>query len=200
MPYTLPEKIVFLHLDTPNPHNRSICFIDTIITDGTGNVVDEFSSLVNPKDEFWHGNISYHGISPEDVENAPTLEMLWNEKLQDIFKDARLVVRNPTFSMHVLAKALSEYGICPLPIRVASAPSKEDDKSIWVYAKDQSYVFDNPADFAEVERCRRSFFLRRGWRSYAEVKTEEQDHIFWENFDFEERRFLMFSDRRQCWF
>ncbi len=62
---------VALDLETANPDLSSICQIG-IATFRDGQVVEEFSTLIDPEDYFSAMNISIHGITEDHVRGAPT--------------------------------------------------------------------------------------------------------------------------------
>lgn len=64
-------EFVALDVETANPDMASICQIG-LARYRDGNLVDEWSSLVNPEDYFDFTNISIHGITASDVANSPT--------------------------------------------------------------------------------------------------------------------------------
>ena len=196
-----PDKLVFLHIDTPNPHNDSICYIEVLSTDRTGNATEEFASLINPECEFRAGFSKYHGIYPEDVVDAYTLDEAWKDHLRDIFDGARIIVRNPTFSMHTFAKALAKYGIVPEPMRVRRAPSREYERDRWWFAYEEGKAdwYQDPNEVNETERCRHSFFLDEECQNSLDCPTEEHDVHHWDCYDFSERKFAHYSWRLGCW-
>lgn len=51
-----------------------------------------------------------HGIHKEDVENAPTFDILW-EKIKHYFDNTMLVAHNASFDMNVLRRTLAHYKI-----------------------------------------------------------------------------------------
>lgn len=74
---------IALDVETANPNFASICQIGAA-TFRDGEVVDEFSTLVDPQDYFHFMNISVHGITEDDVKGAPTFSEIapeLNERL-----------------------------------------------------------------------------------------------------------------------
>ena len=64
-------QFVALDVETANHRRGSVCQIGMVLFDADG-VVDEFETLINPRDIFAPGNVRVHGIRPGDVTNAPT--------------------------------------------------------------------------------------------------------------------------------
>jgi DNA polymerase-3 subunit epsilon len=68
-------RFVAIDVETANADVGSICQIG-LATFVDGKVVDEWSTLVDPEDEFDGINISIHGIEPHMVEGQPTFPRL----------------------------------------------------------------------------------------------------------------------------
>ena len=65
------NAFVALDVETANADSSSICQIG-VVTFENSVVADTWVSLVNPEDEFDEFNVSIHGISEDDVIDAPT--------------------------------------------------------------------------------------------------------------------------------
>ena len=74
----MSSLFVALDVETANRRGGSICQIGIVTFEG-GRVVDEWQTLVNPRDRFDAGNIRVHGIRPNDVANAPTFREIAGE-------------------------------------------------------------------------------------------------------------------------
>ncbi len=78
------ERIVAFDVETPNTKNDRICAVGlTVIDDGS--ITDSQYYLVNPECSFDNTCVSIHGISPEDVADAPLFSEVWNI-IGDIFR------------------------------------------------------------------------------------------------------------------
>ena len=64
------DRYISIDVETANSARNSICQIGVVVIEGD-TVVDSFNTLVNPEDEFGWVEMSIHGISPEDVIDAP---------------------------------------------------------------------------------------------------------------------------------
>ena len=64
-------NFVALDVETANADMASICQIG-IAKFNDGQLIDEWCSLINPEDYFAGINIDIHGITEEDVKDAPT--------------------------------------------------------------------------------------------------------------------------------
>jgi DNA polymerase-3 subunit epsilon len=66
-------RFVAIDVETANADMASICSVGTAAFDG-GELVDEWYSLIDPKDYFDAVNVSIHGITEADVRGAPTFK------------------------------------------------------------------------------------------------------------------------------
>ena len=71
-------EFVAIDVETANADMASICQIG-IAKYKDGKLIEEWSSLINPKDYFSFINIDIHGITEEDVINAPTFSEVYVE-------------------------------------------------------------------------------------------------------------------------
>ena len=67
------NHFIAIDVETANADLASICQIG-IARYERGNLVDEWSSLINPNDHFDPINTSIHGITKTDVKDSPTIE------------------------------------------------------------------------------------------------------------------------------
>ncbi|RZA22971.1 MAG: transposase, partial [Proteobacteria bacterium] len=65
-------RFVAIDVETANAKRASICQIGLVVYDNR-KVVDEWSTLVNPEDDFHPINVSIHGIGRRSIASAPTL-------------------------------------------------------------------------------------------------------------------------------
>ena len=102
-------QFVALDVETANRRRGSICQIGMVLFDADG-VVEEFETLINPRDIFAPGNTRIHGIRAGDVTNAPT----FREAAPDIFArlDRQIVVaHNAPFDRSCLREAAEYSGL-----------------------------------------------------------------------------------------
>jgi DNA polymerase-3 subunit epsilon len=71
-------RFVAIDVETANAKRASICQIGLVVYDNR-KVVDEWSTLVNPEDDFHPINVSIHGIGRKSVASAPTLPEVFAE-------------------------------------------------------------------------------------------------------------------------
>lgn len=72
------ERFLVVDVETANANYASICQIG-IVEVIDGQIVNEWSSLVDPEDEFDGFNVSIHGIEPDHVRGAPTFPIAWTQ-------------------------------------------------------------------------------------------------------------------------
>ena len=100
----------FLAIDfeTANPRRDSPCSLGVVRVDD-GAVSHEWSTLIDPEAEFAPMNMNIHGITPDDVEGAPTfLEVA--QQLVDMTDGTEcLVAHNAAFDISVLRRSLERY-------------------------------------------------------------------------------------------
>lgn len=140
-------KITVIDFETANNHPASACSIGIVVFE-EGIVTYEAVHLIKPDPA--HGyfepfNIAIHGISPEDVENAPSFETLWPELLP-WFRDSVLVAHNAMFDMGVLNALIQQYGISkPL---VTYLDTVEIARKMWPYLK--NHRLNTVCEFLEI--------------------------------------------------
>ncbi|WP_025235711.1 exonuclease domain-containing protein [Mannheimia sp. USDA-ARS-USMARC-1261] len=66
------NKFIVIDIETANPDLLSICQVGIVFFEN-GRIVTKWETLVNPQDYFDPINVCVHGITPQDVEDAPLL-------------------------------------------------------------------------------------------------------------------------------
>lgn len=102
-------QFVALDVETANRRRGSICQIGMVLFDEDG-PVDEFETLINPRDIFSPGNVRVHGIRAGDVTHAPTFA----EAARDIFPridEMTVVAHNAPFDRSCLREAAAYTGL-----------------------------------------------------------------------------------------
>lgn len=77
---------IALDVETANSNPKSICQIGIAIFKN-GELVESWGALVNPQSHFDGINMAIHGITPEAVKNAPTIEQL-KPKIDQLIGDS----------------------------------------------------------------------------------------------------------------
>lgn len=106
-------EFVALDFETANSRADSACQLALVVVRGN-EIVDEHCWLVRPPRLYFSPrNISIHGIRPDHVSRAPTMQDLWS-KLQPILDGHVLVAHNAGFDIGVLVASLAAFDIaCP---------------------------------------------------------------------------------------
>ena len=80
--------------------------------------VDSFYSLIRPPKLYIRPDFTdIHGITVEDVADAPDFSMLWKNGILDFLDKLPLAAHNASFDMGVLRATLEHYGISPPKIK-----------------------------------------------------------------------------------
>ena len=115
----------FIAIDFEIANNKmsSACSLGMAFVDDH-KIVDEKYFLIQPPEmEFDPKMVEIHGITPDDVQNAPTFHMVW-EEIRHYFQDNTIIAHNAHFDMSVLHSCLTKYSIdlpefeyiCSIPI------------------------------------------------------------------------------------
>ena len=104
-------KFTAIDVETSNADMSSICQIG-IAQFENGVLINEWTSLIDPEDYFDPINESIHGISEEDIEDAPTFPEVF-EKIQSLFSDT-IIVSHTHFDRVSIGRAIAKYSLLPL--------------------------------------------------------------------------------------
>ena len=103
-------SFIAIDFETANPHKDSACAIG-LVKVVKGKIVAREQRLIDPQDYFYEQFIDVHGITPEDVVEAPTFEQVWKE-LSPLLKGADfLAAHYAPFDRSVLLACCAAYGI-----------------------------------------------------------------------------------------
>ncbi len=134
-----------LDVETANADYSSICQIG-IAEFREGEVVDKWSTLVNPESYFDPMNISIHGITEDDVVDAPTfgrLHGILKEKLT-----GRITVHHMPFDRVAISRACEESQLEVLePLWLDSAKIV---RRTWTEFAHRGYGLANIAEFLDI--------------------------------------------------
>lgn len=86
--------------------------VGVVVVDGTGVVLERWSSLVAPRSRWWFrvGPTQLHGIHRRDLRSAPPAQEVL-ARLAGLLQGTRFVAHNAEFDMAFLKKAASRNGI-----------------------------------------------------------------------------------------
>lgn len=104
---------VAIDFETANETRGSACSVGVTQVSG-GRLVGEGAQLINPEQPFNGYNTYIHGISEEDVANAPTFAQLWSTL--SALLDGRIVVaHNASFDISVMRNSAAHYTLTEGP-------------------------------------------------------------------------------------
>lgn len=95
-----------IDFETANCARASVCAVGLVRVEN-GKTVAEYNTLINPETYFDWRCVNVHGITPEDVESAPTFPKVWKE-IKPFLSD-NVVAHNAPFDMSCLRAALAEF-------------------------------------------------------------------------------------------
>jgi DNA polymerase-3 subunit epsilon len=99
-------RFVAIDFETANPNLASICQIGVVVFEN-GSVSKTWQSLVDPEDYFDGMNVSIHGITEDDVKDAPTFPTLFSNLR--ILLEKQIVVSHTSFDRVALGRVLEKY-------------------------------------------------------------------------------------------
>lgn len=102
----------YLVVDFESPADNHICSVGFVLVEN-GRVVQEFSSLINPRCEFNYRTVKIHGITPKMVRHQPIFPEVW-EQIKEFFTDTVIVAHNAIGDIRKLEFCLKRYHL-PMP-------------------------------------------------------------------------------------
>ena len=112
------RNFIAIDFETATARRDSICEVGICVV-RDGEVVETRSWLVRPPyNRYSYFNINIHGIRPEDTEDAPDFDTVW-EEIERTYLDEinTFVAHNYTFDRSCLAAAAQLYNIHLPPLR-----------------------------------------------------------------------------------
>lgn len=106
------RDFIALDVETANADFGSICSIG-LVHFRSGEVFKKLTILVDPEDHFDEMNISIHGIRPEQVAGAPTMDKVFPVIAQALSDTA--IVHHSPFDKTAVTRAATKYGFGTLP-------------------------------------------------------------------------------------
>ncbi|MDC3414702.1 3'-5' exonuclease [Aquibacillus sp. 3ASR75-11] len=137
-------NLVSIDFETANRTRESPCAVGIVVVN-ENIILDEFYSLINPLMNFDSYNTYVHGITENDVIDAPTFDELW-PSLHKYLENNIVIAHNASFDMSVLRYTLDRFGLTypELDYLCSVALSKE----LWPELR--NYKLDNLADFKNI--------------------------------------------------
>lgn len=103
-------NFVALDFETAASKRASACSIALTVVEND-QIEAKFYSLINPEMDFNWRNIQVHGITANDVADAPTFPEVW-QHISALFETQQLIVaHNATFDNSVLKQTLLRYDL-----------------------------------------------------------------------------------------
>lgn len=102
-----------IDVETANADRASICQIG-IVHVREGKVLDQWQTLINPKQWFDPWNVSIHGVSEQDTKNSPTLPEVREELRQRL--RGSILVSHTSFDRVAFERAMARYGLEQLQV------------------------------------------------------------------------------------
>ncbi|QHE51216.1 exonuclease domain-containing protein [Pontibacillus sp. HMF3514] len=122
-------NFVALDFETANSSRGSVCSIGLVEYEN-GKLKNEYYRLVKPKRNYFSSfNISIHGITKQDVEDAYEFDELWEKEIHGLLEGKLVVAHNAQFDMSVLRAVLDQYNL-PYPM-LAYNCTVNISKKIW---------------------------------------------------------------------
>ena len=135
-----------IDVETANADYSSICQIG-ITEFENGQVINTWSTLVNPEAYFDPFNTSIHGISAKDVKDAPTFDQVYGELKERL--TGKIAVHHMPFDRIAVCRACVEYNLEALvPVWLDSAKIV---RRAWEQFAYKGYGLANIAEFLKIE-------------------------------------------------
>ncbi len=100
-----------IDVETANSDPSSICQIGVVHFRG-GMLVDQWSLVVNPQEQFNPSNVKIHGINQATAEDCDTLPQVYDELRRRL--NGTIVVSHTPFDRFALEQAMEKYGLEPI--------------------------------------------------------------------------------------
>ncbi|MEI7981249.1 MAG: 3'-5' exonuclease [Bacteroidota bacterium] len=107
-------KFYSLDVETANPDQSAICQIGVGIFED-GELVDTWSSYIDPQDYFHWRFIDIHGITPKMVKRKPTFPKVY-PLLREMFEN-NIVIHHSPFDRIAFQKVFDKYGLDPFEVQ-----------------------------------------------------------------------------------
>ena len=106
-------RFVALDFETASHRPDSACQLGLAVYE-EGRLVQQIAQLIRPPRLYFSPRcIAVHGISPQDVKDAPTWDAVWEEH-QELFENYPIIAHNAAFDLNVLLASLKAFGLeCP---------------------------------------------------------------------------------------
>lgn len=97
---------IAIDFETASPETNSACSVGIVAVKDLC-ITEKFYSLIRPWSMYFaEGNINVHGITPDMVQDAPTMDQLWPQISKFFSEHIPVVAHNAAFDMSVLKNSL----------------------------------------------------------------------------------------------
>ena len=108
------NDFIAIDFETANYSRESACSVG-LVKFRKGKVTDSFYSLIQPPDLYIRSDFTeIHGLTVEDVKDAPTFVEIWDSAVKPFIGKLPLAAHNAEFDMGVLKAVLQWYEL-PIP-------------------------------------------------------------------------------------
>lgn len=104
-----PDIYLAIDVETPNRKNDRISQIGLLLVQN-GNIIDNYSALINPETYFEKINTEITGLDSAKVSHALTFNQYWSS-VSDLFEKYVVIAHNAIFDLTVLYKTLVSYSV-----------------------------------------------------------------------------------------
>jgi DNA polymerase-3 subunit epsilon len=139
-------NFIALDVETANADYSSICQIGIVKIENS-QVLDKWSTLINPKAYFDPFNVSIHGISEDDVKDAPTFREIHQELFNRI--TGQITVHHMPFDKTAISRACIENNLNIIDARWLD--SAKIVRRTWEQFAYRGYGLANIADFLKID-------------------------------------------------
>ena len=110
---TIPQmRWAALDFETATYSRASACALGVVIVEDGRELHRQAWLIRPPGNEYASGNIAIHGIRPEDTEDAPEFDQVWNEAMYMI-GDRPIVAHNAGFDVGVIRGGCEAFELAP---------------------------------------------------------------------------------------
>lgn len=103
------NRFTIFDVETANHNPDSICSIGIIVVEDS-TIIKEYYQLIQPNTYFDRRNTQIHGITSQDVEDAPTFADIWPE-IRGFFEDSLVLAHYAAFDIGCLRAELRRYAL-----------------------------------------------------------------------------------------
>lgn len=140
------NEFIAIDVETANESLSSICQIG-LVKFSNGEVVETWSSLINPKQPFSGFNISIHGITHKHVKGCPTIKDIYH--LLQSWLENKIVVHHTHFDRSAIAQSCERYNLPQL--NFISVDSARAVRRTWIKYTRYGYGLNNVARDLKIE-------------------------------------------------